>query len=364
MSQKKIDVKEFDKKFCDFIYKYGLDEEYEYFKLNYFDDKKNFFFKNDFCLPENFFEYSRSDLTDCESELISLKEELSFFKNEDFYFIYSEKISELEFLINLIHNISLEDFKNYSLKIYGHTNFVFFLLAKFVCLNGLIFRKRKKMFLNENEMLSVFYSYLNSNNMSGWSVEISSDMVGDARISKVEMKIYIRKKDRYVVDDVISLLYHEVGVHVRRFQEGKKSLEIFSVGLAFYDELEEGLATYYEFRKSFLFDTLYSSALKYLAVYYAERFDFETVFRKTKKFCNDLDLVFHYVVRAKRGTNGVGAYTKDAIYFSGFVKFLFLRPFYRLRGLSWKSFMLFKFGFRYICIFRSLKRIYIKYANK
>ena len=121
--------------------------------------------------------------------------------------------------------------------------------------------------------------------------------------------------------------HHEIEAHAYRALNGaSQDYKIFRIGLANYEKTEEGLALFLEYKNG-LFNTerLIQSTLTTIAVFLANNFSFYQTSLIIKKLNKNLplDLIFDRVARVKRGikeTANKGVYSKDGIYFEGFLE--------------------------------------------
>ncbi len=75
-----------------------------------------------------------------------------------------------------------------------------------------------------------------------WRCKVST-RTNTINVRNKSQVILIPKKARYSADKIHQLYAHEVGVHVRRYENGFKSpLQLLAIGLAGYQAAEEGLA--------------------------------------------------------------------------------------------------------------------------
>jgi uncharacterized protein (TIGR02421 family) len=127
---------------------------------------------------------------------------------------------------------------------------------------------------------------------------------------------------RIPVTRVEALIAHEVGTHVLTYLNGKaQRLHQLYLGLANYDELQEGLAVLAEFMVGGLTGTrMRLLAARVIAAYQlVEGADFAEVFHSLNKdYAFEQRTAFNICVRTFRG----GGLTKDAIYLRGLVKLL------------------------------------------
>ena len=155
-------------------------------------------------------------------------------------------------------------------------------------------------------------------------------VVVDPRISSrataTSIAIKLHPEARFSREGLLSMLYHEIGTHVLRrinyekqpwYKKKKKHGLVHN-----YLKTEEGLATLHGHlpRKNKL---AYRAALKYLAVAKAQQMDFKSLFAWSLNYLGDPEHAWRFCVRLKRGledTSQPGGFTKDLVYFAGFVK--------------------------------------------
>lgn len=139
---------------------------------------------------------------------------------------------------------------------------------------------------------------------------------------KVKLPIKINK------NEIEPILSHEIDTHVLR-QLNYKQQPWFEKkkihGFKPYLRTEEGLATINELIAS-KYKLAYKSAVNYLAVDLALKKDFVTVFDFLHRIWKDPEKAWSSTLRKKRGvtdTSKKGAYTKDLVYFEGFIQVLY-----------------------------------------
>jgi len=137
--------------------------------------------------------------------------------------------------------------------------------------------------------------------------------------------IKINPKERFTSLDIKRLKVHEIGVHYLRYYNGRKAgIKILENGTSNYIETEEGLAVYVEKEKGVSSSAqMFIYAGRVIATYYALRKSFYEVFKILKKYKFRDDAAFTLTLRAKRNlcdTSKKGGFTKDYVYFSGYLK--------------------------------------------
>lgn len=145
-----------------------------------------------------------------------------------------------------------------------------------------------------------------------------------ARTTINATKIKLRLPVSFREEDLLGMLYHEIGTHaIRRinyeqqpwFKKKKK------YGFRSYLKTEEGLAVLHSLFPAT--DKLaYSSALRYLAVVKAQKMSLSRTYQFLSQYIKDPDRCWIATFRQKRGltdTSKAGGYTKDLVYFEGLV---------------------------------------------
>lgn len=152
------------------------------------------------------------------------------------------------------------------------------------------------------------------------------------------------------------LVEHEIGVHALRAENGHAMpLGIFRVGLEGYLETEEGMAAYREWSAG-MDDGLRLFAMRVLAVDWASRLPFSSVFGKLSERGVPDDLAWAMTQRVKRGltdTGKAGCYPKDVSYFRGYLR---VKAFMEDGG-SWDELMKYgKISIDHLSAMRALER--------
>lgn len=241
--------------------------------------------------------------------------------------LYIKKIDELIIFTKMIGAINQKKFTQLSYQAYGVPSSFLYYLA-----TGVVFMTRtfesfqlfkKKTYLTNAEILKSFNSFCIKYGFDDWTLEFSSEILSTAFILPSNKKVILRDSLKYDASDILMLFKHELGVHGKRHVNGKKILGLFSFGLAKYDEQEEGLATFQELGFYNPLKVIFMPALKVIAVRTALNKNFYETFKKIYNLTGDVDNSFSLAMRTKRGVfNNQGAYTKDCLYFSGFLKML------------------------------------------
>lgn len=187
---------------------------------------------------------------------------------------------------------------------------------------------KPKDYLNQQQLEEIIRNKLDSYNLSNvYQIIFSDTFVSRIAVNNKNKQIKIRLPINITIEEIKPILSHEIDTHVLRqinYEKqpwhGKKKKH----GLRSHLMTEEGLAVINELVVNGNKLAL-KSAVNYVAVDLALKKDFVSVF-------NFLDSIFHnkerawtWAVKKKRGmldTGKPGAYTKDLLYFEGFVRVL------------------------------------------
>jgi hypothetical protein len=126
---------------------------------------------------------------------------------------------------------------------------IFFLAQKYAAeyfapLTALVNLQEEKVY-TAPEIQAVFLQGLATLGFTEWQVVISRSSKSAINTNNQQKTIFIPEKREVDTETLRDLLVHEIGCHVSRQMNGAKlPLKLLSLGLAYYDNLEEGLATF------------------------------------------------------------------------------------------------------------------------
>jgi len=368
MTQDIHKIIEFDNNFCKYIRKNQLDEPYIFVFPSNLHQTQIFLNKKTLLLENPGFTYDKNiDFVNLKNELEKIKRNHSKinFKNKKLSDIYFYKIKEIELTINLLKSLGTSEFTKFSKELYGVPSKISTAISILIILINKYFQNsRKTKLLSRKEVIALFESEISNNNFGNWEIIFSKKLLSHAIISKNKRTITIKSKESYTRDEIYNLIQHELFVHATRYINGSESLKIFGLGLPFYEEFEEGLATFAEFSRHRHISTILDAAIKTLAVRFALKHSFIETYVKLNKLLNDSEKSLNYTIRVKRGTDGTrGAYTKDHVYFSGLLKLILTQPKLLLNKNKYKQFLLFKNGFMHLKEYDAILAIYLKFKN-
>ncbi|MFH2118701.1 MAG: tyrosine/phenylalanine carboxypeptidase domain-containing protein, partial [Candidatus Paceibacterota bacterium] len=187
------------------------------------------------------------------------------------------------------------------------------------------FEQRRGPVLNQATVTKAIEDFIAAHHLENkislvWSADfISRASVTDENLVKLRLPCLVREQD------LMGLIYHELGTHVLRrlnyYQQPwyKKKRKF---GFAPYLTTEEGLASIHSlFPQS---DPIaYLAAINYLTVQQAQSSSFLEVWHFVRQFVLDEERAFAMTFKKKRGltdTSQPGGFTKDLVYFQGLAK--------------------------------------------
>jgi uncharacterized protein (TIGR02421 family) len=238
-------------------------------------------------------------------------------------FLFTEKREEVEKQITMLKERGTDNFKHSSIRLYNAVDIELYETAKHLLKEIPREEKYKGKWLNSEEMAEVcraeieyyqqYYPELDA------KVEVKEDIVG-MLVSKGQL--YIGRNYQIPETRAEALAHHEIGTHVLTFYNGKiQPFQLLSIGLADYDELQEGIAVLSEY----LVGGLSKNRLRTLAARVfaghclTEGLNFEETFNElTMTFDMDKESAFQISARIYQG----GGCTKDIIYLRGLISLL------------------------------------------
>jgi hypothetical protein len=222
-----------------------------------------------------------------------------------------------------------EDIDQKKLKQYGKPSKEYLDLAKKILKKTYFGRNEQDLYMMKGKEVSQFeaektiHTFLHMHGLQNryktiWSQSFVVRTTIDEDTIKLRLPVDYRK------EDLLGMLYHEVGTHALRrinyeqqpwFKRKKK------YGFSSYLKTEEGLATIHSLIPQ-SFKSAFVPAIRYVAVEAAQKGSFVDVWNSLEKYVQDPERRWRIAYREKRGledTSVVGGYSKDLVYFEGFV---------------------------------------------
>ena len=185
-----------------------------------------------------------------------------------------------------------------------------------------------KVFLDQDQIEDFIEERLLIYNLiNEYKIIFSKNFVSRIAVNNDDKVVKVRLPVVICQNEIEAILSHEIDTHIVR-QLNYKQQSWFkkkkSNGLKPYLRTDEGLAAVNELIVSSN-KSAYKSAANYLAVDLALKKDFVTVFNFFYKIWQDPERAWTWTLKKKRGmtdTSKKGAFTKDLVYFEGFIEVL------------------------------------------
>ncbi|HAU39631.1 MAG: ketopantoate hydroxymethyltransferase [Candidatus Peregrinibacteria bacterium GW2011_GWF2_43_17] len=234
--------------------------------------------------------------------------------------IFSAKRDELLKKLSLIEHVGTDAFSFKSIELFGAPDENLILAAKDFLKDMPKDFSEGELTIDHNKAVLMFNEVLEKHGFSDWKVRIKKEMVSDCMVGK-DGNIFFREGAMFSEKRMKMLIAHEIETHVLTAENGKKQpYKILQNGMAGYLKTQEGLAIRNQMQ---LGEKTYWPALSVLAIDTALHGSFSDVVALIESYGCDLERAFKIAVKVKRGiedTSLPGAFTKDSLYFKGYLE--------------------------------------------
>ena len=180
--------------------------------------------------------------------------------------------------------------------------------------------------ISKNTLKEKVLNYLKEYKLENtYRILFSNQYISRIAVNFKEKTIKIREPIIITEDEIEGVLNHEIGTHALR-QENYEQQKWYKKKKKYkfkeHIRTEEGLAIINEMLNKDK-PLAYKSAVNYLAVYIASRGSFARVFRFFNKYWQDPERAWIWTLKKKRGVRDTSrkiAFSKDLVYFEGFIK--------------------------------------------
>lgn len=174
------------------------------------------------------------------------------------------------------------------------------------------------------EAIVEFEKVLKDYGLDSWKVKVKEHMVTDVIAGKKNV-LFVREGATFDETRLRMLVAHEIETHILTAENGaRQSYLMFNRGFGNYLETQEGLAIWNQ--ESVITHDVeknYRSAVLVFVIDFAMKHGFAETVDYCKKLGMKTDKAFRTAIKVKRGyedTSKPGAFTKDMIYFSGYLQ--------------------------------------------
>lgn len=184
--------------------------------------------------------------------------------------------------------------------------------------------KLKGIPISQRGVTQKTYDFLDIHQLKNrFKIVWSNSFVARATITADTIKLRLPADFRQ--QDLLSMLYHEIGTHALRrvnYEQQPWYKKKKEYGFKDYLKTEEGLAGLHSLLP-LDFQYAYYPALNYVSVAYAQEHSFAELWNFHKKYIDNPERRWERTFRRKRGlkdTSQPGGFTKDLVYFEGMVE--------------------------------------------
>lgn len=239
-------------------------------------------------------------------------------KHPVFAALLHEKKEELDLFLDLIDNINTDGFLSTSIELFGGASPSLLATAKEI-LKSLPFNKNYNLDARGADLALAAHEiraqYQKKTPDFNFKIHLAQDLNAKLMVNRGDL--FICESLHFDKARINPLIAHEVEVHALTYFNGSKQpLHLLKNGLAHYDTLQEGLATFAEYLSGNLpAQRLRIIAARVVAADLAIKHeDIKSIFEcLNEEYMLSPEAAFETAVRAKRG----GGLTKDAVYLKG-----------------------------------------------
>ncbi|MBN1331761.1 DUF1704 domain-containing protein [Candidatus Dojkabacteria bacterium] len=240
--------------------------------------------------------------------------------------LLSEKIDSLRKAIYLIEAIGEDDkFPQRAENLYGVPDVKIFTKAVELIRETDAIKPdvRKEKVLDKSEVEKRIADHIKKIGIEA-KIEYIRNGAGKASIGKKQGIIYLNPDYKFTETKLLGTLAHEIDIHLARsFYGRQRPYKIYSYGTAGYLEVEEGLAVRNKAEVLKSQQPIRNAAIMYVAAYLNHKNSFRETYNYLLKLGISKTNAYNFTMRTKKGmidTSKPGAFLKDMLYFSGYLK--------------------------------------------
>ncbi|MFA4814535.1 MAG: tyrosine/phenylalanine carboxypeptidase domain-containing protein [Candidatus Gracilibacteria bacterium] len=238
--------------------------------------------------------------------------------------LFRKKAQEHLKKIWLLEARGKEDFTNHSFELYGKPSEHLIAKAR-EKLEG-----KPKVFLEPTRYFSVpeatveFERVFREYGLDHWRVKVNRHMISACSAGK-ECTLFIREGAQFSEERLRMVIAHEIETHILTAENGKYQIyELFNRGFGDFLETQEGLAIWNQEQVSTINNEKnYRSATLIFVIEFAHKHGFAETYDYCLKLGMAEDRAMQATLKVKRGlrdTSKSGVFTKDGLYFSGYLQ--------------------------------------------
>jgi alpha-L-glutamate ligase-like protein/uncharacterized protein (TIGR02421 family) len=284
------------------------------------DKEKQEFLKNPDTSPRFFYKNIRVDVGMLYKEVNSIPTEV----DHPLIKLYKKKIKEIKHKLDILQSINTPELQTNSNILYGKVDRSLYDKAIRYLHSSHIQEDTSKI-LNDKIIIKKLEKFLKLKKLSKWKISVAPDRTSDIAVNK-NGTIFLRDGISFTENRLKAVIMHEICTHIYRLENGSnQKYKMFEKGTANYLMTEEGLAVYNQkILNIALGEKDIWPALRVIGIYLADEMSFVELFHYLKdNYKLSSETAWTTCLKAKRGlvdTNKKIAFTRDAIYFKGYLK--------------------------------------------
>lgn len=179
-------------------------------------------------------------------------------------------------------------------------------------------------YFNVQEAIVEFERVFQEYGLHHWRIKVNRNMVSACSAGK-ESTLFIREGIKFTEERLRMVVAHEIETHILTAENGKhQNYSLFNRGFGGFLETQEGLAVWNQEQVSTVdSEKNYRSAALVFVVEFARKHGFAETYDYCLKLDMDPDRALQTTLKVKRGlsdSSKPGAFTKDALYFTGYLQ--------------------------------------------
>ncbi len=283
-------------------------------------EEKALFMKDHSYEPQFSYPELRFDAFHLKEKLKKVKVELD---DSSLGLLFMGKVHELEKKIALLEAIGTARFEKKSIALFGAPDKKLLNAAQERLDTKPKHFEGSKREVSLEEAVVEFEKIFADYGLDTWRIKVKETMVADCLAGKKNV-LFVREGAVFDEDRIRMLIAHEIETHILTAENGKQqNYGLFNRGWANYLETQEGLAIWnqeqvlpHDVEKN------YRSATLVFVIDFARKHSFSETFDYCRKLGMKVDRAFQTTLKVKRGmedTSQAGAFTKDMVYFVGYL---------------------------------------------
>jgi len=284
------------------------------------DQEKENFLANPKISPRFFYKKPSENISNFRRELKALPVKI----NHPLAKLYQDKIKEVLVKLDILEAIDSPKLQTLSERLYGKADKVLYDQAVRYLRDFEVQEDESKK-MTHKAVVKKLEDFLRANKLTKWKVQTVEGRNVDIAVNK-NGTIFLREGVTFSENRFKAIIIHEIATHIYRLENGLlQPYKIFEKGTAGYLSTEEGLAMYNQKKLGIpLGEKDTWMALRTIGAYLADEMSFVDLFHYLKdNYDLTAETAWQTCLKAKRGlidTNKKIAFTRDVIYFSGYLK--------------------------------------------